>query len=113
MTCWRPQSPRHSPASSGNCARTSPRCRPRSDLALTKAEMGLLDRTVPSKGLPAGLGTTAPGLTLSAYLAKVARLGGYLARTRDPPPGNLVMWRGWSRLADLMLGAELAKRRCG
>ena len=83
------------------------------ELALTKAEIGLLDRAVPNKGLPAGLGTTAPGRTLSAYLAKVARLGGYLARTRDPPPGNLVMWRGWSRLADLMLGAELAKRRCG
>lgn len=83
------------------------------ELALTKAEMGLLERAVPNKGLPAELGTTAPGRTLSAYLAKVARLGGYLARTRDPPPGNLVMWRGWSRLADLMLGAELAKRRCG
>jgi hypothetical protein len=32
--------------------------------------------------------------TLSRYLTKIARLGGYLARTKDPPPGNTVMWRG-------------------
>ena len=92
-------------------ARKAPKAPP--ELALTKTEIGLLDRAVPNKNLPAGLSTTAPVRTLSAYLVKVARLGGYLARTRDPPPGNLVMWRGWSRLADLMLGAELAKRRCG
>ena len=53
--------------------------------------------------------------TLSAYLTKVARLGGYLARTRDPPPGNIVMWRGLSRLTDIALGATLAQPRtkCG
>lgn len=51
--------------------------------------------------------------TLAVYLLKVAHLGGCLARTRDPPPGNTVMWRGRSRLADIMAGAELAERRCG
>jgi len=30
--------------------------------------------------------------TLSVYLTKIARLGGYLARAKDPPPGNTVMW---------------------
>jgi len=35
-------------------------------------------------------------------------LGGYLARAHDPPPANKVMWRGWSRLADIKLGAEIA-----
>ena len=45
--------------------------------------------------------------TLSAYLTKVAQLGGYLARRRDPPPGNLVMWRGMRRLADLMFGVQI------
>ena len=50
---------------------------------------------------------------LGAFLAKVARLGGWLARSGDPPPGNTVMWRGWSRLADIMIGVELAQRRCG
>jgi hypothetical protein len=47
--------------------------------------------------------------TLSSYLIKVARLGGYLARSRDPPPGNVVMWRGLSRLTDIVLGATLAR----
>ena len=44
---------------------------------------------------------------LSLYLIKIARLGGYLARTKDPPPGNIVMWRGLSRLYDIALGAIL------
>ncbi|WP_156680471.1 hypothetical protein [Sphingomonas profundi] len=38
----------------------------------------------------------------------MARLGGYLARSHDPPPGNMIMWRGWSRLMDIQLGAALA-----
>ncbi|MBW9074860.1 ATP-binding cassette domain-containing protein [Agrobacterium deltaense] len=33
-----------------------------------------------------------PG-SLNFYLTKLARLGGYLARTSDPPPGNTVVWR--------------------
>jgi hypothetical protein len=38
-----------------------------------------------------------------------------LARTRDPPPGNTVIWRGLSRLTDIALGAKLANPdpRCG
>jgi hypothetical protein len=46
--------------------------------------------------------------TLSSYLTKIARLGGYLARASDPPPGNTVMWRGLSRLTDIKLGATLS-----
>ena len=45
---------------------------------------------------------------LSDYLCEIARLGGYLARSHDPPPGNMIMWRGWSRLMDIQFGAELA-----
>jgi hypothetical protein len=41
------------------------------------------------------------------YLLAVAKLGGYLARTKDPPPGNMVVWRGLTRLTDLCLGFEL------
>jgi hypothetical protein len=41
---------------------------------------------------------------LNCYLMKIARLGGYLARAKDPPPGNTVMWRGISRLTDIELG---------
>jgi 2,3-bisphosphoglycerate-dependent phosphoglycerate mutase len=53
--------------------------------------------------------------TLSSCLTKIARLGGYLARTRDPPPGTMLMWRGLSRLTDIALGAKLARAaaNCG
>ena len=42
--------------------------------------------------------------TLSHYLIKLARLGGYLARNSDPPPGNETVWRGLTRLVDIQLG---------
>jgi hypothetical protein len=41
---------------------------------------------------------------LSHYLIKLARLGGYLARNSDPPPGNETIWRGLTRLVDIQLG---------
>jgi hypothetical protein len=44
---------------------------------------------------------------------QIARLGGYLARASDPPPGNTVMWRGWSGLMDTKLGAAIADPTCG
>ena len=31
----------------------------------------------------------------------------------DRPPGNTVMWRGWSRLMDIKLGAAIAGATCG
>ncbi len=84
--------------------RSAPTADPR--LALTNREIAILDRLLPNGK------TTAS--TLSTYLTKIARLGGYLARTRDPPPGNIVMWRGLSRLSDIALGAEIANiRTCG
>ena len=54
-------------------------------LVLTSTEITLLDRLVPDKthaSLVAG--------TVSASLTKVARLGGYLARAKDPPPGDTI-----------------------
>ncbi|WP_292589651.1 hypothetical protein [Mesorhizobium sp.] len=45
---------------------------------------------------------------MAFYISKIARLGGYLNRTRDPPPGNIVMWRGLTRLTDIALGLSLA-----
>jgi hypothetical protein len=68
-------------------------------LALTGTEIRLLDQLVPDKGEP----TTRK--SISRYLTKIARLGGYLARANDPAPGNIVMWRGLSRLTDIELGA--------
>lgn len=45
----------------------------------------------------------------------IARLGGFLARKGDGPPGTLVLWRGWKRLSDLTDGWKLATRpdTCG
>jgi hypothetical protein len=85
--------------------RVAPDTPPRS--ALTEAEINVIDRAVRDR-------PTIPGeKTLAHYLTKVACLGGYLARARDPPPGNTVMWRGWSRLMDIMLGADLMQPNCG
>lgn len=50
---------------------------------------------------------------ISGYLLNLACLGGYLARANDPPPGNLVMWRGIRRLTDIQLGYLLAKETYG
>ena len=46
---------------------------------------------------------------LEFYVRAVARLGGYLDRASDAPPGTTVIWRGFSRLANLVEGARLAK----
>jgi hypothetical protein len=75
-------------------------------LALTATEIAVLDRLVNDK-------PQARRKTLSHYLTKIARLGGYLARANDPPPGNTVMWRGLSRLTDIALGAMVGAEIVG
>jgi hypothetical protein len=50
--------------------------------------------------------------TLTHSLIKVARLGGYLARASDPPPGNTVVG-GLSRLTDIALGAMVGAEFVG
>ena len=47
------------------------------------------------------------------YLLGVAKLGGYLNRKNDGPPGNAVLWRGLTRLTDIHLGFELHRARYG
>jgi YD repeat-containing protein len=49
-----------------------------------------------------GRAAKTPPLKIS--IIQLARLGGYLNRTRDAPPGNTVVWRGMSRLTDIELG---------
>ena len=75
-------------------------------LVLTSLEIRLLDQLVK---------TTTPSRApaLAQYLTKIARLGGYLARAKDPPPGTMVMWRGLSRLTGIELGASLGRRLVG
>ena len=69
-------------------------------LVLTGIGIKLLDRLIPEPGPPTPR-------TLSGYLTRTARPGGCLARGKDPPPGNTVVWRGLSRLNDIALGATL------
>lgn len=73
------------------------------ETALTRLEVSILDQI----GKPKDVGSQAAP-TLTTYLTKVAQLGGYLARASDPPPGNLVMWRGLARLTDIVLGFQMA-----
>jgi Transposase DNA-binding len=70
----------------------------------TAVERRLLDHLVPDRRTEHGRRKFLP-----SYLTKVARLGGYLARASDPPPGNIVMWRGLSRFTDIELGFNMAQ----
>ncbi len=85
--------------------RTCPDAKP--TVALTNVEIELLNCLVKdskrARKLP----------PLSRYLEKIAQLGGYLARANDSPPGNIVMWRGMRRLADMQFGFNLASERYG
>jgi hypothetical protein len=78
------------------------------ELAFTQLELRLLDELVRNKA------DVNPRMkSLTAYLTKLARLGGYLARASDSPPGNTVMWRGLSRLTDIELGATIGAQLVG
>lgn len=48
-----------------------------------------------------------PSANLGDAVRLVARLGGYLARNNDPPPGHQLMWQGYSVLQMLCLGFSL------
>jgi hypothetical protein len=85
--------------------RTKPEVSP--EVAFTELELWLLDELVQDNA------NQHPHKSLTAYLTKLARLGGYLARAHDPPPGNTVMWRGLSRLTDIQLGAIIGAQLVG
>ncbi len=72
------------------------------EVAFTKSEVQILNQ------LAKGTKPSFPA-TVSDYITEVAKLGGYLARGKDPPPGNMVLWRGLSRLTDIQIGFELRK----
>ena len=77
-------------------------------LALTNGEIELIDRLMqddPKK--------PPRPKALAHYVTKIAKLGGYLARAKDPPPGNMVVWRGLSRLADIELGSIIGAKDVG
>lgn len=87
--------------------RTEPEASPAK--AFDQLELALLDELFPSP-VTRGNGNHRP---VRHYILCLARLGGYLARARDPDPGNIVIWRGLSRLNDLTLGYALGCRNVG
>jgi len=88
-------------------ARVSPNAQP--EIAFTQEELEVLDAAPNNRP-----NNNMQNKTLSYYLNKVARLGGYMNRALDQPPGNIVMWRGLSKLADIRLGFNMAKKMtCG
>lgn len=74
----------------------------------TDLELRILDRLVNDKS------TAHRGRRkLSHYLVKLARLGGYLARNGDSPPGNETIWKGLTRLIDIQLGVIMGAELVG
>jgi hypothetical protein len=53
-------------------------------------------------------GQSPATMTVGAFWTEVARLGGYLARSHDGPPGWRTIWKGWLSLQALLEGAHLA-----
>jgi hypothetical protein len=78
-------------------------------LAFTALEIELLNRLAPERL------RSPPDRppSLQACLLQLARLGGYLNRASDPPPGNTVIWRGMSRLTDIEIGFQMGAELVG
>lgn len=78
-------------------------------LAFTALEIELLNRLAPERR------RSPPDRppSLQACLLQLARLGGYLDRASDPPPGNIVIWRGMSRLTDMEIGFQMGAELMG
>jgi hypothetical protein len=72
-------------------------------LAFTPQEIDILARLAADRQRTA----VRRSPTIQSCLRQLARLGGYLDRTCDPPPGNIVIWRGMSRLSDIAMGFQL------
>ena len=85
--------------------RTDPEVSPND--AFTQLDQYLLDELLPHKA------AASPKPSLAHYIVKLARLGGYLARAHDPPPGNILIWRGLSRPTDIELGIMIGVQLVG
>ncbi len=48
--------------------------------------------------------------TMGEALIMIAKIGGYMNRKKDGPPGILLIWRGWCRLSEI---ADYHKLICG
>jgi len=84
--------------------RTNPKTS--ADAVFTETEIAILNQLAGDPGHPFPK-------NVAHYVLAVARLGGYLHRKNDGPPGNTVLWRGLSRLTDIHLGVELSRKLVG
>lgn len=48
-----------------------------------------------------------PPLFLCDAVRLVAKLGGYLGRKNDPPPGHQIIWQGYTVLQAMCMGFAL------
>ena len=69
----------------------------------SELEITVLGAFAKSRRLP-------PPANLGEAVLMVARLGGYLARTRDPPPGHQLLWHGYATLAGMCIGYALREQ---
>ena len=66
---------------------------------LAPESLAILDKQV---------GRPPSGWTHASTIRAIARMGGYLGRKQDRPPGWLSIWRGWLRLTLMTEGYILA-----
>lgn len=58
--------------------------------------------------IAASLSLPPEQVTVARFWQEVARLGGYLGRRRDGPPGWKTLWKGWVHLQAMLEGVHLA-----
>jgi hypothetical protein len=51
-----------------------------------------------------------PNWTIHQFYVALGRLGGYRPRKKGPPPGWLVLWRGWTKMQTMLDGARAIRR---
>ena len=81
----------------------------KASLAFTGLEIQLLQKLIPSEK---NSQKSRPP-PLHSCLLQLAKLGGYLNRKSDAPPGNTVIWRGMARLTDIEIGFQLGAQLVG
>jgi hypothetical protein len=70
------------------------------EILFSELEISVLGAFAQSRGLPVPK-------TLGDAVVMLARLGGYLARNRDPPPGHQLLWQGYTTLTAMAIGFAL------
>jgi hypothetical protein len=74
------------------------------ELLFSDLEITLLQAFADTMG---GKKKLQPSARLGDAVTVVAKLGGYLDRNNDPPPGHQLMWRGFAYLQGMCLGFTL------